>query len=180
MTLRPKPVVLADYDPAWPELARAYARDLAFLDDVVLAVHHFGSTAVPGLIAKPIIDLIVMVESLEALEARRADVEANGYGWHGEYGIKGRRFLTRDGANGERLVNIHMFQADSMEVMRHIAFRDYLCAHPQAAHAYAREKRRAQALHPGDSHKYADEKDAWIRIEELKALDWFAARRKVS
>jgi GrpB-like predicted nucleotidyltransferase (UPF0157 family) len=172
--------VLTDYDPEWPERARRYEHDLAFLGDQIVAVHHIGSTAVQGLIAKPIIDLIVLVRDLATLDAKRGEIEAKGYGWHGEYGIKGRRYCTRDDDRGERLANIHMFQWDSAEPMRHVAFRDYLRAHPEAARAYAQEKRRAQELHSSNSHKYADEKDAWIRIEELKALDWFSARKKVS
>jgi GrpB-like predicted nucleotidyltransferase (UPF0157 family) len=69
-------------------------------------------------------------------------------------------------------VQLHFFKADSPHVERHIAFRDYLCAHPEAANAYAAEKRRAQNLHPTNSHAYADEKGMWIRDTETKALIW--------
>jgi GrpB-like predicted nucleotidyltransferase (UPF0157 family) len=174
--LQPIPVVLADYDPEWPCLAARYAEGLDFLGGNLVTVHHFGSTSVPGLVAKPIIDLIPLVKDMDALDAERARMEAMGYGWHGEYGIKGRRFCTLNDAGGERLVNFHFFRADSQEIKRHIAFRDYLRAHPDIAKDYGNEKRRAQSLHPENSHKYSDEKDAWIRAAELRALEWFSKR----
>ena len=71
-------------------------------------------------------------------------------------------------------MQLHFFSADSPQFERHIAFRDYLRAHPDVAGAYEKEKRRARDLHPDDSHAYTDEKDAWIRATEAKALAWFA------
>ena len=71
----------------------------------------------------------------------------------------------------------HFFSADSPEVERHIAFRDYLRAHPATARAYEKEKRRARELHPEDSHAYTDEKAAWVRATEARALAWRAAQR---
>ena len=74
-------------------------------------------------------------------------------------------------------MHLHFFSADSPQVERHIAFRDYLRAHADAASAYEKEKRRARDLHPDDSHAYTDAKDAWIRDAEAKALAWFAERK---
>jgi GrpB-like predicted nucleotidyltransferase (UPF0157 family) len=73
-------------------------------------------------------------------------------------------------------VQLHFFSAGSPQVERHIAFRDYLRAHPDVAVAYEKEKRRARDLHSNDSHAYTDEKDAWIRATQAKALTWFAER----
>jgi GrpB-like predicted nucleotidyltransferase (UPF0157 family) len=91
-------------------------------------------------------------------------------------GISGRRYCTLSDEAGTRIVQLHFFNADSPHVERHIAFRDYLRAHPDAASAYDKEKRRARDLHPNDSHAYSDEKAAWIRDTEAKALSWFAER----
>jgi GrpB-like predicted nucleotidyltransferase (UPF0157 family) len=155
-------------------MAARLARDLRVLGPVLMTVHHIGSTSVPGLAAKPIIDLMPVVTRLDALDRECARVEGLGYDWHGAFGIAGRRYCTLSGANGERIAQLHFFAAGSPHIARHIAFRDYLRAHPDTARAYETEKRRARDLHPDDSHAYSDEKDAWIRDIEAKALVWFA------
>ena len=165
-------VHLVDYDPAWPTLASAYAKKLKALEPVLLTVHHIGSTAVPGLSAKPVIDLSPIVTSIADLDKHEAKIKALGFGWHREFGVEGRRFCTLDGADGERLANLHFYAQGSPHAHRQIAFRDYLIAHPDVAAAYATEKQRARALHPNDSHAYSDEKGAWIRGVEAKALAW--------
>jgi GrpB-like predicted nucleotidyltransferase (UPF0157 family) len=172
--LRPFPVILAEYSPDWPLMAADHAERLQVLGPVLLVVHHIGSTAVPNLIAKPIIDLMPLVTSLADLDQRRYSVEALGYHWHGEYGISGRRYCTLNDAMGRRLVQLHFFEAGSSQVDRHLAFRDYLRAHPEAVNAYAMEKRRARDLHPGDSNAYTDEKAAWIHKAEATAILWHA------
>jgi GrpB-like predicted nucleotidyltransferase (UPF0157 family) len=176
----PIPVDLVAYDPDWPRLSASYAEQVRVLGPLLVTVHHIGSTAVPGLVAKPIIDLLPVVRDLAALDEARALVEALGYAWHGSYGIPGRRYCTLSDATGERLVQLHCFQAWSPHVTRHLAFRDYLRAHPDAAHAYATEKRRARDLHADDSHAYAAEKSSWVRRTEAAALAWYAESRVVA
>jgi GrpB-like predicted nucleotidyltransferase (UPF0157 family) len=175
--LPPIPVVLATYNPEWPQIAAAHADRLPTLDSILVTVHHIGSTAVPGLAAKPIIDLMPLVDDLSNLDRERWRVEALGYNWHGELGIPGRRYCTLSDATGIRLVQLHFFEVHSREVMRHIAFRDYLRAHHEAAIAYEKEKRRARDLHPDNSHAYTDEKAAWVQDMEAKAVTWFAEQR---
>ena len=172
----PIPVILADYDPEWPRLATRQGERLQALGPVLVAVHHIGSTSVPGLAAKPILDLMPLVTDLGDLDRRRAVLEALGFDWHGEYGMAGRRYFTLDDPSGLRVVQLHCFQAASPEAVRHLAFRDYLRAHPDATQAYEQEKRRARALHPDDSHAYGDEKGAWIRVTEAMALNWYGRR----
>lgn len=152
-------VFLLPYDPAWPTLAEGRAARLRVLGPVLIAVHHIGSTAVPGLAAKPVIDLMPLVADFSGLERRRGDFESLGYQWRGEFGIPGRRYCTLSDAAGTRLVNAHFFLAGAHEAERHPAFRDYLRAHPDAARAYT------------------DEKDAWIRAAEMRAIAWYAAQR---
>lgn len=168
----PISVVLIPYDPAWPERAAEYGAGLGNLGSTLVAVHHIGSTAVPGLAAKPVIDLIPVVTSLEELDSKRA-LLGRGYDWHGEYGIAGRRYCTLSGAAGQRVAQFHFFASGSPQITRHLAFRDYLRAHPDERRAYEDEKRRAHALFPDDSHGYGGEKAAWIDQAEVRALAWF-------
>ena len=172
--LKPIPVILAAYNPDWPQMAASYAEQLRVLDRFLIIVHHIGSTAVPGLAAKPIIDLMPLVTDLADLDRERPRVEALGYDWHGELGILGRRYCTLSDETGKRIVQLHFFRADSPHAKRHIAFRDYLRAHPKVASAYENEKRLARDIHPNDSYAYSDKKDVWIKNTETTALIWYA------
>lgn len=171
----PMPVTLVGYDSNWPQIAAKHSAVISSLGAVIVAVHHIGSTAVPGLTAKPIIDLMPLVTNLVDLDQLRFHLESLGYQWHGEFGIPGRRFCTRADKTGTRLVHAHFFESSSPHVRRHIAFRDYLRENRGFACRYALEKRRAQALHPNNSHAYSEEKAAWIRTAETTALLWSSA-----
>jgi GrpB-like predicted nucleotidyltransferase (UPF0157 family) len=177
MSLSPIPVVIAPYNPKWPELAKMYSAQLSALGSVVGIVHHIGSTSVPGLAAKPIIDLMPVVSSLSELDREQSRVEMLGYAWHGELGIPERRYCTRSDEFGNRIVQLHFFSANSSHAARHLAFRDYLRAYPDERKAYEKEKQRARGLYPDDSLAYSDEKADWIRATEAKALRWLELQR---
>lgn len=169
-------VVLTEHDPRWAErAAHEAARLAAAMGAALVRIEHVGSTSVMDLPAKPVVDLLPIVTSLEAVDAVRAAVEALGYGWHGELGIARRRFCTLVDASGARLVNVHAFAEGDPEIARHLAFRDYLRAHPEEARDYAEAKRRALAAEPDDVNAYNRAKEPWIKACELRALAW--ARR---
>ncbi len=177
VTPPPHAVVLEPYDPRWPALAAQETLRLRqALGANLILVEHFGSTAVPGLAAKPVIDLMLLVADQAALDRDRPTIEALGFEWYGEFGIPGRRFCTFTDADGVRRIHLHGYAANSPQVGRHLIFRDYLRTHPHEARAYEREKRRAAALHPRDSLAYHDEKDAWVSACEARALVWRADR----
>jgi len=168
----PIPVELTDHDTAWAEQARREATRLASaLGEVLITVDHIGSTAIPGIRAKPVLDLMPIVRGLAEFEASRTVIEALGYAWWGEYGLAGRRYCTLDDAlTGRRKVQLHCYEQGSTEIMRHLAFRDYLRSRPALAREYEAEKGRCRDLHPLDSHAYSDCKEAWIKRVEAQAL----------
>jgi GrpB-like predicted nucleotidyltransferase (UPF0157 family) len=140
---------------------------------VLVEVHHIGSTAIPTIHAKPIVDLLPVVRSLAETDARRADVEALGYEWWGELGIAGRRYcILTDAPTGRRVAQLHVFELGSEQVARPVTFRNYLLAHPEEARAYEAEKLRALALHPADVNAYNDAKAPWIRACDERAAAW--------
>ncbi|HVB85444.1 MAG TPA: GrpB family protein [Candidatus Dormibacteraeota bacterium] len=170
---------LVAHSSEWGNLAREeITRLAAALGPNVVAIHHIGSTAVPGICAKPILDLMPQVSALVELDAARPIFERLRYEWWGEYGIAGRRYCTlNDSATGRRMVQMHCFETGNTEIERHLAFRDYLRSQPEVAAAYDREKRRCRDLHPDDSHAYTDAKCAWI--ESVMPLALSDYRRKL-
>ncbi|MHB1304367.1 MAG: GrpB family protein [Acidiphilium sp.] len=168
----PFKVELLPHDPQWARQAADVGKTLAAAVDADFRfVHHIGSTAIPGIRAKPVLDLMPVVADLAELDARRDKIEALGYAWWGEFGLPGRRYCTMDDPrSGRRLVQLHCYAENSPEIVRHLAFRDYLRANADIAEAYEREKLRCRCLHAANSHAYADCKHDWISKVEAEAL----------
>jgi GrpB-like predicted nucleotidyltransferase (UPF0157 family) len=173
--MTPIKVELLPHDSAWAGRALAEAQTLAdALGADLLNVHHIGSTSIPGIRAKPTLDLIPVIHSLSAFDARRRDVEALGYEWRGEFGLPGRRYCAKSSPDtGRRLVQLHCYEKGSPEIDRHLAFRDYLRGHSEVAAAYEQEKMRCAHLHCDNSRAYADCKSVWISRTETAALTWW-------
>jgi GrpB-like predicted nucleotidyltransferase (UPF0157 family) len=167
------------HDPAWAGVARRETARLAeVLGENLIKVEHIGSTAIPGIKAKPTVDLLPIVKQLAAVDALADAIRKIGYDWRGEFGLPERRYCTLTDANtGERIANVHIFEQGSPTIDRLLAFRDYLRCHPTEAQAYEFEKIRAAALHPNDSLAYNDAKSDWIKACEARALVWWPGKR---
>ncbi|MFL5797816.1 MAG: GrpB family protein [Actinomycetota bacterium] len=164
----PHAVRIAGYDPAWPERYEAEAARLRrTLGPVAVRIEHVGSTAVPGLPAKPTIDIQVSVASFEPFEAYGEPLRNLGYEYRPNDEPE-HRFFALWGPDRERLVHVHVCEAGGEWERRHLAFRDALRADPDLRARYEAEKLRVAALHPGDSLAYADAKTPWIRAEERR------------
>jgi GrpB-like predicted nucleotidyltransferase (UPF0157 family) len=159
---------VVEHDPAWAGAFRREADRLrGALGACALEVHHIGSTAVPGLAAKPVIDILVEVPSLDELDAKESAMTALGYEARGENGIPGRRYYQRGGA--VRTHHVHAFVRGHENVGRHLAFRDYLRTHGEIADEYGRIKKAAAQACGGDSEVYCGMKNGFVEAHQQLA-----------
>ena len=148
-------VVITKYDPSWPEVFAGEAQAIRqALGDTLVAIEHVGSTAIPGLAAKPIIDILAAVTSLAEAEARLAALEALGYDCRGENGIPGRLFFRKGLIEFKRTHHLHIVGIGHEQWASMLAFRDYLRSHPGDAQRY-------EALKRALSEKYRDNRRAY-------------------
>ncbi len=135
-------VVIAVYDLSWPEIYAGEAQAIRqALGDILVGVEHVGSTAIPGLAAKPVIDILVGVTVLAEAEAKIPALEALGYECRGENGIPGRLFFRKGLVEFRRTHHLHMVEAGHEQWKSLLAFRDYLRSHPGDAQRYEALKR---------------------------------------
>jgi GrpB-like predicted nucleotidyltransferase (UPF0157 family) len=170
-------VAIADYDPRWPELFEQERRHLleCLPADIVGRIEHFGSTAVPGLAAKPVVDMLVEVSDLEATKRRIVPIletQDYEYLWRPTHGDDGPPFyawfIKRDRLTRVRTHHIHMVERQ-FEHWRRLLFRDCLIANPAVAAEYAQLKRRLAAEFPNDRVAYTNGKSDFINrvMEQL-------------
>ena len=169
--------VVRAYDARWPALFEAEAGALrAVFGETLAGLHQIGSTAVPGLLAKPVIDMVGEARRLADVDARAPAMEARGYAARGEYGIAGRRYFSKPAATPDGVgFHVHVFALGSPQIARHIRFRDYLIAHPKAARDYAALK---ASLCDADGVLVADYQDRKAPL--IARIDQLAAAAKVS
>lgn len=162
--------VIRPHDPAWPLLFAAEAEAIAgALGEALRALHHIGSTAVPELVAKPVIDMLGEAASLEAVDARAGALRGLGYDVRGEHGISGRRYFSKAAREGVGF-HLHVYAASSPQIARHVRFRDYLRSTPEAAQAYAALKRTLADNDGVLVPDYAERKAAFIQDIDQRAL----------
>ncbi len=166
-------ITVTDYNPLW---TKKFEDESILIKDIIadncIAIYHIGSTSVPGLAAKPIIDIMVVVKSLEKVDAVAEDFLKIGYEYLGEFGIAGRRYLRKGG--DERTHQIHIFQADDWNnIGRHLAFRDYMRTHEKERDEYAKIKIDLAHKFPYDIDGYCDGKENFVREMEELALSQF-------
>ena len=163
---------VVEYDPAWPALAAAEMRRIkAAVGEVAVRIDHVGSTAVPGLAAKPIVDLQLAVEALKPRARYVEPLQGLGYLFAPDPESPDFHFFGLP-AERPRTHNLHVCAAGSEHELRHLALRDYLRAHPAQVAEYAACKRDLVARHPGDRLAYIDGKDRYVAALEGRALAW--------
>jgi GrpB-like predicted nucleotidyltransferase (UPF0157 family) len=160
-------IVVVDYDPKWPEIFEQLRSAIwPSVKGVATAVEHVGSTSVPGLAAKPIIDISVVVPAESDVPAGIERLSSLGYVHRGNLGVAGREAFTSPSASPAH--HLYLCPSDSLALANHLAVRDYLRAHPDVAGEYGRLKKELAARFAEDIDGYVDGKtDRIVRI--LKA-----------
>lgn len=168
-------VRIVEYDPAWPEMAAdEIDRIAAAVGEGAARIDHVGSTAVPGLAAKPIVDPQLSVADIDDPSIYVGPLEGLGYLFAPDPASPDFHFFGLPAAR-PRTHHLHVCAAGSEHERRHLAVRDYLRAHPEEASAYAVLKRHLVALDPGDRLAYIEGKDDCVAALELRALAWASA-----
>ena len=165
-------IVVTDYNPMWARMFEDEAKLIKrILGDNCTEIHHIGSTSVPGLAAKPIIDIMPVVHSLDLVDAVRGAFQEIGYEFLGEFGIIGRRYMRKGG--DERTHQVHIFSEHSVsDIERHLALRDFLRTHKDVCDEYAALKKSLARKYPYDIDGYCAGKDEFVKNLEREALAW--------
>ena len=159
--LEPTKVRLLPYDPQW---SREFAEERVQLEKTIgghiLSIDHIGSTSIPGLCAKPIIDILIGLDSFANGSKCISGLEQLGYTFRGENGIPGRHYFRK---GSPRTLHMHMFERDSQDWQQHILFRDYLRTHPTERDHYAELKAALAKQFPENRERYLEGKSDFIQ-----------------
>ncbi|MBT8412931.1 MAG: GrpB family protein [Boseongicola sp.] len=158
-------------DPSWSVSAKTEIETLMHQVEGLVEVHHIGSTSVPGLPAKPILDLMPILQTASLQAYAKDDFERMGYEWMDEFGLPGRAYARKsDPATGQRLVHAHSYVVGHPDIARHLAFRDALRSNAPLKAAYTSVKAACAARHPEGGATYGACKSDWIEKAENRAL----------
>jgi len=164
-------VHVVPYDASWPSLFAQQAADVrAVLGAIALRIDHIGSTAIPGLAAKPIVDVQISVADFDPLDAYRTPLKRLGYGFRADNPDLTKRYFRE--ALGQRRTHIHVRRAGRFNEQFALLFRDFMRAHPETAADYASLKRQLAQQYPMDRQGYTEAKGPFIWRAMMVASDW--------
>jgi len=165
---------IVGHDPNWARHYQDEANALCeLLGSAALRIHHMGSTSIPNIPAKPIIDILLEATSLNALDETIARLVTMGYEARGEYGISGRRYFKKNSIAQIPAFHLHCYEASSYEIKRHLAFRDYLRCKPDIAQQYADIKIKLSDENGRLAPEYQMKKKPFVDGIALEALIYF-------
>ena len=160
-------IEVVEYDSSWPGLFELEAEQIKnALGCNCVEVHHIGSTSIPGLSAKPIIDMLPVVRDIQEVDKVTKAMESLGYEAKGEYGIAFRRYFQK--GKDTRTHHVHVYQEGDPEINRYLKFRDWMRSHPLDAENYAKLKVELAKKFPHDILQYCIGKDAFVASIDAK------------
>ncbi|WP_106225325.1 GNAT family N-acetyltransferase [Legionella pneumophila] len=161
-------IKVVPYDSSWSMQFEQEAEQIKkALGNNCIDIHHIGSTSVPGLAAKPVIDMIPVILDLSKVDSANTAMRTLGYEAKGEYGIPFRRYFQK--GDNQRTHHAHVFELGNSEIERHLKFRDWMRSHPEDREAYARLKQELARQYSDDITAYCLGKEDFIAIIDKKA-----------
>jgi GrpB-like predicted nucleotidyltransferase (UPF0157 family) len=161
--------------PHRPEWAHKYALEATLLHaifgDLILSIHHIGSTAIPGILAKPVIDIMIVAADLDGVDALNPAMISAGYEPMGEFGIHNRRYFKKN-TDGVRSHHVHAYLKGTPNILEQLNFRDYLRTHPDEAQAYSQLKEKLAEQYRYDSENYTESKTDFVQRVNRLAAAW--------
>jgi len=174
-----RPFKLLAYDPTWPKQFKTKAAILfKLLGSEALSIEHIGSTAIPGMIAKPQIDILIIVKDLNRIKDYYDQMQQAGFTPRGDYTGECEEYFTEDAKGGSRLTSIHVLPKGHAWAKDLIDFRDYLRTHPEATYQYLESKRLAAEKYQDNYDAYHKTKRKTITVLRQKAVKWKQSESK--
>lgn len=166
-----KVIEVVPYNPEWKaEFNRLKEQLLSYVGDLIISIEHVGSTSIEGLVAKPIIDLDLVMDSYDVLPQIIERLQQHGYEHQGNLGIEGREAFQRLQEDGFMKYHLYVCPKDGKGYLEHIAFRDYLRSNTAARQAYAEVKQRLAEQHRYDIDAYCEGKTTFVSSILSKAM----------
>ena len=165
---------LSEYDPEWTHRFSAIRKLLSeVFSDQAITIEHVGSTAIPGMTAKPIIDVLVMVSQMELFTEQKELMTKAGYEWGENYIAPNTLLFFKTRSDGEKLENIHVCEANAPKVRQFMVLRDFLRVHPEKVKEYSDLKKKNITLYPDDYPAYRQAKAPFLEKLEAEANRWY-------
>jgi len=165
--------ILVAHNPSW---AGQYLHEAAGIRAVLgrnaVGLHHIGSTSIPGILAKPVIDILGAVTCLDAVDDCVDAIGRLGYEAKGEFGLAGRRYFRKHNDRGQRTHHLHIYTRNSADFLRHLVFRDFLLAFPEQAKRYSEFKAKLVDEIGVRREDYQAAKSPFVADLERQALAW--------
>jgi GrpB-like predicted nucleotidyltransferase (UPF0157 family) len=171
---------LSEYDPNW---VNKFNSIKVFLSDVfknkALKIEHVGSTSIPGMRAKPLIDIVLVVSKMEDFNTEKEQMIKAGYEWGENYIAPNTLLFFKLGSDGDKLENIHVCEVGAPKERQFIIMRDYFRSHPNKAKEYSDLKLKNTKLYPYDYPAYRAAKAPFLQKMEIEAYEWFSKKNQM-
>lgn len=163
-------IEIVDYTASWSKDFESEKEKIKnILKEEKVKIHHIGSTSVPGMSAKPTIDIMIEIDDIEKIDAYNKPFEELGYIAMGEYGVEGRRYFYKE-EKGRHTHHIHIFQNDCDNVKRHLAFKKLLIENENIKKEYAELKIKGSKKYAESPEEYCEYKNNFIKEKENIAM----------